>query len=466
MNGGTITGNIETLFVQQNLSFGDGGLATFVIEGELQGNATVPKLLDVTIGSLGTSAFLNADTIIEGGRLQIGPQLGACATGAPATKKMVQIDTIENGAALIFDGNLSANVSVGAITGGQFIVEGGVEDVQIVIGNMSSQSNPGGVTFGSSASGPCPFFGELVINGTLPAGTSVEFNGPFDATASIGMVGQSIKGTMALKAGGAGTIVAGGVGLSGTLTLAEGASSSFSGSVTLVGLSIGGILETTAGADLEGTVTFPFSIGGTVDVDGDLGKNGRILIGGDSLGSVVVGGNQRGSIDVGSNIGSAGSIAIGGNLTGDIHMGGDMLGSIDVKSLARGGRITADGLGDGPITVKEGTFNSTFIHLNDGLGAGGSIVIDDMGGAFDAGGSVQIGPDIDKYAPMPPVVFDGCILIKDDLSGHIDVNGCHAADTADLNVCVLGAMKGTISINQDTCPDPVGLDNSCINPCP
>ncbi len=84
-------------------------------------------------------------------------------------------------------------------------------------------------------------------------------------------------------------------------------------------------------------------------------------------------------------------------------------------------------------------------------------------------GDIQVGPDDDTSTD--PVVFDGCIKIRDnddtpvpdhgDLDGDITVNGCHA--TADnLNITVEGALNGSIDINQATCQNQVSwTSGSC-----
>ncbi|RJP42427.1 MAG: hypothetical protein C4547_00345 [Phycisphaerales bacterium] len=80
----------------------------------------------------------------------------------------------------------------------------------------------------------------------------------------------------------------------------------------------------------------------------------------------------------------------------------------------------------------------------------------------DAGGDIHVGPDDDTSTD--PVVLDGCTRIHDnggwpvpdrgDLNGDITVNGCHAT-ADDLNICVDGALNGSIDINQSGCQNQV-----------
>ena len=82
------------------------------------------------------------------------------------------------------------------------------------------------------------------------------------------------------------------------------------------------------------------------------------------------------------------------------------------------------------------------IHCLGGLGANGSITINDSQSTFSASGDIMVGP-LKVSLPLAPITFDGCIDIKDDaatggfghLYGDITSVGCLSHD---VDVCVEG----------------------------
>jgi len=237
--------------------------------------------------------------------------------------------------------------------------------------------------------------------------------------------------------------------------------------------------------------------GGSIKVEGDISSTGRISIGSWSDGSIDVDGDCAGSIDIGTCPGGGdirGRIDIGGELSGDItasagtgydgHLEDDIVvsgplsgdidldgdvksgASISVKRLA--GRILIDGTGDGAIIIKRKTTSTSLIRMITGLGANGTIEINQEKLTYNANGDVWIG---EPEGELVTVWFDGCIRIyKDydtgsdgDLNGDITVRGCHLTDNS-LIIQIDGHINGTIDIQDEGCEHQPGLDTD--GPCP
>jgi len=140
----------------------------------------------------------------------------------------------------------------------------------------------------------------------------------------------------------------------------------------------------------------------------------------------------------------SGPIGIDGRVVGDIEVEGDVTGSVSVgRSLQSSGRIRIHGLCDGPISVGEETVELSQINITEGLGTSGSIVINESRGDYDADGTIFIGHLVTQQGPLPPVTFDGSIMVLDstggqggDLNGIIKVSGCHdSSDNKDIYIC-------------------------------
>lgn len=135
------------------------------------------------------------------------------------------------------------------------------------------------------------------------------------------------------------------------------------------------------------------------------------------------------------------------------------------------GRVSIDGLLTGEISVGLGTTPLTLIHIIEGIGSAGDIVINDTEGDYDANGVIHIGESPVDPDDMPDVTFDGSILIKKesggggggDLNGDIRVAGCHAT-ADDLNICICGTINGQVSIKPTNCSNQVSY--SCVSGCP
>ncbi len=229
----------------------------------------------------------------------------------------------------------------------------------------------------------------------------------------------------------------------------------------------------TIGGNLGGTVSAGGDLASTIQVDGSITSTGVIEAGDDwSSGSLTVGSHMSGTIDVTGDIES--DIALGGNLTGDIIAGGllssdividgnvDSGGNITIGgALTSTGRILLEADCDGDITIGEQTDSSSQIVIRGAFDDNASITINDSRGAFNAGGSIYMGPVLYPYPP-PSATFDGSIMIKSptagfvggDLTGTIEVLGCHdPADALDICICCVMCTENSVTLTQTDC-DP------------
>jgi len=300
------------------------------------------------------------------------------------------------------------------------------------------------------------FAGNLILGNGVPVGSSVVVNGNLTSPGTINLSGYPLAGLLRINNDASGSIINGGA-ASGFITLGFYPSRNFSGIATFSSLS--GTIQTQSGANISGTLKILGDVTGAItmerftaqglDMGGDLESGGRISIGG----------------------AVSGDIEVGGSVAGDISVAGDVTGAVTVnRVLESTGRVMIDGLCDGAIAIGRETESLSLIRMTEGLGVNGSITVNDSGGDFDAGGTIHVG----ATKTVPPIVFDGSILIKKesggpgggDLNGKIIVRGCHATDD-DLDICICGTNNGTVTLIQTGCPPlPTLVGWSCVSGCP
>ncbi|MCH7526511.1 MAG: hypothetical protein IID39_03655 [Planctomycetes bacterium] len=306
--------------------------------------------------------------------------------------------------------------------------------------------------WGSPLGSTClEFVGDLVLNNGIPLNQFVSIPGSVKNTSVIDLKNKDVAGSLSTGRDNAGTISNGGaVTATGTVLLAADGHD-FSGSATFSSVASGGEINLTGGSDLNGTITI------TNDMDGDIGVGTFIP----ALGISHVLGN--------------GFIDVQGNASGDIEVTGDVIGDGKIEvdgALESTGRILIDGFIKGAVTIGKETMTNSLIRTNKGLdpdNGSGDITVNNSRGNWDANGTIHVGGGISEQTP-DDIVFDGTILIKDDingnggdLSGLIKIVGCHA-DTNDLDICICGDNNGTVQIVQTGCTNQV--DWSCVSGCP
>jgi hypothetical protein len=295
------------------------------------------------------------------------------------------------------------------------------------------------------------FGGSLILRSGVPDDVVVFLWGELSSGGTIDLCNQPVAEGLVINFGGGGQILRGGaVTSSGVVSLATGSTRSFSGTASFA--SLAGHIKTDLDADLDGDVTIygDISNGGWLKVDGDLNYGGSVKVSGNVLPSTP-------------NV----EITIGGDVAGDIDIKGDVNGEVGVGGeLKSTGRILVDGLCDGSITIAEETESLSLIHLLEGLDDNGEIIINQDEGAYDANGTIQVGPT--SWATLPDIIFDGSILVNDnslgqggDLNGAINVVGCHASETY-LDICLCGGDGDeNIEITQTDCANQV--EANCVS---
>lgn len=202
--------------------------------------------------------------------------------------------------------------------------------------------------------------------------------------------------------------------------------------------------------NLAGGITFEDDTPARKDIDG------TITLGG--YNATIKARDQDGTIDILGSFGNSGHLDLTGTLKGDLLVGGNCRAPIDCDKLGVNGRILIDGTCEADITVTQGTNATSLIQIIERLDTDADIVINNGGGDNDANGDIFIG-DPDEYCltcEPGPVYFGGGILVNDgNLDGDITVVGCHATQ-ADLEICVDGAINGSIIIFQPDCQYEVG----------
>lgn len=431
-------------------------------------------------GSLGGGIQLTADSPSSGGAIT-GAFTVAGKTAGTVTLRAVEAPLALQGpvsatgsigsvlASTAF-GEVTGQLTVGDVSGTDLIVDGvsGVLDLAAlkngflnIVDGVSSKakifvrdlSGTAQVEF-NDFGGTAEHAGYLGVYGGIDTNQIVQLWMPVAATGVVDLAHGDIYGVLELVAGGAGKVVdAGVVRTNGHVWLSETLAYTFSGEATFDAIEPFGIVEAEF-STIDGLVHVLGDCDGTLVVRyGDLLGNGRFVVDGDL-------GPQ-------GWIGPIGSPGAAGDLFGQIEIFGDAAGWISVdESMQAGSRITVHGTCDAALRVQEATLFGSEIRLRH-LGAAGRIYVNDSGGANDADGLIYVGP-LDTTTLLP-VVFDGCVRIRDDgagnggdLNGRIAVRGCHATPD-DLDICIDGTLNGGVLLLQGGCPTQVTW--SCVGNC-
>ncbi len=435
IKGGSISGDLTSGLTLVQDSSGAGGELTFTIDGDVSGAVNVPVLKTLFIsGAL--SANIDVTTAMDGDRLTV-------------------------------DGEV-------------------VSGVHITVEDMVNNSQMWFL--------PAPgFAADITLKNGVPSGSGVAIHAVFTTHVTFDFNNADLGGFFTSKLDTDADFVNGGA-ITGILHQGRaGSCSHFIGSMAFTSVSTTGKINLNPCVDLDGTISITGAMDGDVTVDGDVlatrlisigsDQSGDISVTGAVLGSIDVNGNHTGVIDITGRLDGTGKITvdgsvsgdvdIGGDLSGDVslgsdtkgdvHVGGDLTGSVTVAGLLGGrGRIMVDGSCDGAIGIGEKTEPLSLIHCLGGLGLGSTIEVNTTEGNFNAGGTIHVGPVFFIGPPPPPITFDGCIRIYDevgtgnggDLTGRITVVGCHATPH-DLNICIDGNDNGNVTIEQTECTNQV-----------
>ncbi len=472
--GGRILGDLTNSLVVVEDSSNEGGAVAFEIDGDLSGDATIPKVLSMTVGGDVSADVAIAEVspagvlTIEGditstGFLDIG-ELKQSSEG-PATVNIlgdvagdIEVGIIRTAAFLNINGDLTGDVSItDRLESGQLHVFGDVGvascvTIQNIVGGVSMHSH---ARFNFDNEPGRTFAGDLVFVNGIPTDQHVEVYGAITSTGSVSLNGHDMDGQLFFYEGGSGTIL-NIDDVAGKLTLTIEPDKTFSGTLTLASQS-GGEIELLDGGNLAGTITVTGNMSASEEgdgmlVDGDINSAGRIEVNGDLSGNMFVNESCSGTIDVGQTL--TGSVSIGGALQGDIETGSHLTGSIDVAgemtytaSLTVAGSLNGDlSFGqsvDGTIHALTELGSSGSISIVKKLKARGRILVDDL-----CYGAISVGEDTVDLSLIH--VIDGIAS-----TGSITVNDGAGAFNADGDIRV-----GTTNVTPPL--DPVTFDGSIL----
>ncbi len=292
--------------------------------------------------------------------------------------------------------------------------------------------------------------GKIIFQNVIAA-NDVVVHGALNSPGSIDFNGSDIYGTIDVRGGGSGNLLDGGIVRDhAIIRLGPDSPVGFAGKADFQALE--DLPNVPAGAlveigSLAGGVRFKENVSGRIRAASVQGK-AAITCEGSLSGTIEVAGNCGGSISVDRDLEASGEVTIDGNLTSS-------------------GRVVIEGKCRGQVAISRQTDKLSLIHLVGGLEAGSSVSVNAGMGQYDANGTIHVG--IAEFAPSPPVIFDGAVRVRGNaggggnLNGEIRVVGCH--ETGDrLDICVCGAINGTVAIEQKGCPSQVGW--TCQSGCP
>lgn len=413
---------------------------------------------------LSSALKLQSDAAAMGGDIVGDLRIGGNLTG---TVRLLKVDSCN----VDVEGKCAASMSMSKLESavfsiyghfaGKWEVEKEVRDSSISIGgdftryaklNLNELSGYSNVRINDGGEpGIKSYAGTLNLFRGIPDGVIVTVLGHREPGSLIDMHGEDVAGWLDGAGGGYGDIRGGVIRSTGHVWAAAWPTIVFRGTCTFTGMDKFSVLETETSqndglfhvtGDMNGQMwarAAELLDSGVYQVDGDVGRDGSILTSGWSVQ------NRDGDL--------RGTVVIGGDVNGWMSFDGKMTANAKIDI---GGKL------DGPLTMGQDTEDGSTIHA-DGLGRGGSIQIATSSPQtaipYRAHGNIVVGDPISML--LQPVEYDGCIRVfgtafgaGGDLEGDIEVNGCHAT-TDDLNICIDGAIVGSITINQAGCPNQV-----------
>jgi hypothetical protein len=363
------------------------------------------RILGGSIGSLTGDLRLQKNAIGKGGDIE-GNFLVGDVSGS------VEVAAISNGLVAVSD--LSGSFVVRESVSSAFITAVNVRAGSVLDVSGLSRSRLELGTVG----GP-DLEGYVAIRGGIPAESFVFVRCHNEGV--IDLAGGDVDDFLETSGGGGHIINGGTVKSNGHVWVSQLEENTFSGTAEFKQVDEGGVIEAEV-SNIDGVIHVtgdmngqlyarvgPLLPHGAFDIDGDVGRSGRVLVA------------------------AAGQAEFGGDLHGRIWVGGTVYGRVEVeREVLAGSTLYAGGLADGG-----------WIDLNSGAGnTAGTIFVGSMNKALGVG-----------------VDFDGCLHIGGDFSGDLTVRGCHKTSDP-LNICIDGASSGRVSLQQAGCREQVGVECS------
>jgi hypothetical protein len=366
---------------------------------------------------------------------------------------------------------IGGQFSVGGLFDGQFLIgESMLDSSMFLSGDVSAASHImlrslEGTTAVQLSGENRSFAGALSLPDGLPDLVSLTIGG-YAAGALIDFNHQPIGGFFSLDQGGYAHIVRGGQVLStGHVWISNGETNTFTGYAEFLGVDLYGVIEAEY-SNIDGVIVVQNDLNGTLMVRiGDAGPETQIIIGGDvgpGAGLVIAatpwfGGHFSGLISVEGSV--HGWLGVARTLSGQIRVG-DVTSGIEIGgSLTSEARIIVDGMLYGSIDVGGHTQSNSLIHVSEGGGVNGSILLNSQTSFEPSWGDIRVGT-----APSNSVVFQGHLLANASyrggaFMGNVIIEGCHPRSTQ-LNFCFEGGMNGTVDIVQRACRQKAAWTNT------
>lgn len=427
LNGGRITGDVKKGILLRSDAAAVGGDLTddFLIEGSLSGKVAMTLIDNGHLGVFGKSDASIAVTRMDYGSIDIGSTFA----GSLVCEKEMIASSISLGG----DVDKGALVSINEMSSGP---DGTESRVRINDGGEPATKD---------------FSGTLLFNKGLPENQFAVVAGVRSADSVIDFNDHDVGGWLEASGGGEGDMIRGGIiRSSGHVWAAAWPTAVNYGTCTFAGMEPFSVLETETSQN-AGT----FHIKG--DMDGQMWARVSELL-------------ETGVYRVDGDVGPTGSILTSswsqfnrpGDMKGRVEIAGDVYGYLEFAgSVTDGASIDVGGVLHDRLEIGNETHANSSIRLG-GLGSGGRILLTSnnpgLATAHDVNGVLEIG-DFQSFSP--PVVFDGCIRTYSnafggggDLDGLLHVRGCHAT-ADDLNICLDGALNGSILISQFGCTNQV-----------
>ncbi|MBU0718817.1 MAG: hypothetical protein KJ749_11255 [Planctomycetes bacterium] len=300
LTGGRVSKLSGDMFLQQSSGGQGGDLVSLTIDGNVDGNVTVPVVSGLSIGNVGSTGSVNISDRVEG---EWGSR-SFTVTGSVAEGGVITI------ASMVGEYLLVDLTGVGGTFAGDLVFESDLADNHYV-------------TIYGELSGTVDFTGHDI-------GGVIELGGSASEEGEIINVGQVLG--------------AGSVSLASLIEEPQ----AFRGTVTVDSVAKNGTIKACF-ANIDGLVHVAGDMDGSIVTTGAesmgcgyLLPNATIQIDGDMSGDIRVFVDAEGDIFIGGNLESDGDIVIGGDVTGSIMVRDDILGAVDVGGAFSGDMCAAN----------------------------------------------------------------------------------------------------------------------------
>jgi len=503
LSGGLISGNVSGAITLVEDSGGSQGQVTgiVVVLGNVTGPVTVSQVNNAFYMN-GTVGTVTVESINSGGELRLGAissnvtvsdEIAGTGNlrlvGSLPSSQTVTVHELKNTASVNIEGSVAGTLELDlSLPSGTFVGTGQVSGtIDLNGGDVTGTLSPssftstgeivdGGDVYGTAylAFYPLAFQGTATFDSVKQGGIVYTFGGG-DLDGIVNVLNE-VAGEVEVQNGEftSGAVIAVGSVSSTGMIVAQNPPSGVEGEIAVNG-TMAGLIDITDGG-LSGDIYVGGTTSGTVNVDG--GTSGVIYLSAVS-GTVNLDDGYSGYMNIDGDLSN--QVNIAGGMDGTLELDGDLKGTLSVSGgmtqyaditttgkISSSGRLTINGQCDGDMSIGTQTDSNSRIHLPNGFGSTGSIVINGSEGNYNAAGEIVVGPLTGNPVSAN---YDGCIHVQDqsgtgnggDMSGRIRVAVCDD-EAANFNICVDGSVTGTISIVTTGCDNAPGHSCSACTP--